>query len=145
MKLKKQFSLEWAFEPFQDDPSFFSKRMFGGLSAYKDGRIVMVLTENPGEQSWRGKNYAFDIWNGILFPTERKHHPAILKDFPSLVPHPVLPKWLYLPMTVDDFEAVAEIIAKLIGRNDVRFGVIPKAKDRKSTRLKMRKQPKKNA
>ena len=123
LKTKKKFSLEWAFEPFQDDDSFFSKRMFGGLSAYVRGKIVMVLTESPGDRTWRGKKYPFDIWNGILFPVERENHQEIMKDFPTLISHPVLGKWLYLPMSAEDFESTTEQIAKQIARNDPRFGV----------------------
>ena len=134
MKTKKRFSLEWAFELFQDDPSFFSKRMFGGLSAYVHGRMVMVLCESPGDREWKDKKYSFDIWSGILVPTERDFHASLTKEFSSLVTHPVLPKWLYLPMTNSDFENVAESLARLIAKNDERFGVIPKL--RKITKKK---------
>ena len=67
----------------------------------------MVLAESPGETSYRGKDYHFEIWNGIMFPTEQTHHASLIAEFPGLRPHPVLGKWLYLPAERDDFEASA--------------------------------------
>lgn len=127
-KSLKRFYLDWAFEPFQNDPLFFSKRMFGGLAAYVDGRLVMVLCENPGDRKWKDKQYPYDIWNGILIPTEREFHADLQKEFPNLVNHPVLPKWLYLPMSTKDFESTVERISNLIAKKDERLGVNPKPK-----------------
>lgn len=118
--------LQWAFEPFQDHPTFFSKRMFGGLAAYFMERLVMVLTESPGEKSYRGKDYSIEIWDGILFPTERGHQASLRASFPSLVPHPVLGKWLYLPADRDDFEGIAMELGELIANGDPRLGILPK-------------------
>ena len=102
MNTPGRFSTEWAFDPFKDHPSFRSKRMFGGLAAYLMERMVMVLAESPGETSYRGKDYHFEIWNGIMFPTEQTHHASLIAEFPGLRPHPVLGKWLYLPAERDD-------------------------------------------
>ena len=120
LKPRKVFSLVWVFESFQDDPSFFSRRMFGGLSVYLHGRMIMVLAENSDDS----------VWNGILYPTEREHHASLKKDFPSLENHSILPKWLYLPMSASDFETVATETAQLIAGNDPRFGILPKTKKR---------------
>ncbi|MCM8774800.1 MAG: hypothetical protein NC930_00355 [Candidatus Omnitrophica bacterium] len=125
-KPKKEFNTTWAFEPFDRDPTFFQKRMFGCLGAYVHGRMVMVLSEDPGDKSYRGKSYSFDIWDGILLPTERVFHESLMHQFPALVEHPVLGKWLYLPAQHDDFENVAVEIARLIAQGDKRFGVDPK-------------------
>jgi len=65
--MAKAFGLIWAFEPIQDDPSFFSKRMFGGLATYLHGKMIMVLMENHGERSYRGQSFEFDSWNGIFY------------------------------------------------------------------------------
>lgn len=126
-KLKKRFSLEWAFEPFENDPVFYSRRMFGGLAAYLGEKIVLVLFEREDDTDW----------NGILFPTTRESHEAIIREFDSLVPHSILPKWLYLPMSAADFESTTERIARLIARGDPRFGVVAekkKTKKRKNRR-----------
>ncbi len=124
----KTFSLQWAFEAFEDHPSFFKRRMFGGLSAYVHGRLVMVLAESPGDRGWKGKFYPFDIWNGIMFPTEKELHKSVQREFESLHPHPILSKWLYLPMSNKNFEQIAEKISFLIAKDDSRFGVYPKEK-----------------
>lgn len=133
--MAKVFGLRWAFEAFEQDSTFITKRMFGSLAAYVNGKMVMLLSENPGEREYRGKIYDFDIWNGVLLPTERQHHPQLQKDYPELRPHPVLPKWLYLPMNDDDFEETISEISQRIARNDSLFGVYPQPKkSRKVTR-----------
>ena len=121
---KKPFTLEWVFDPLRDNPTFRSKRMFGGLAAYFMDRLVMVLTESPGEKSYRGKDYSMEIWNGILFPTERGYHEELVRDFPALMPHPVLGKWLYLPFCQEDFEEMAIRLGELVLSEDPRFGVL---------------------
>ena len=127
-KAKKEFTTTWAFEAFDRDPSFFQKRMFGGLAAYLHGRMVMVLAEDPGEKSYRGKDYGVDLWDGILLPTERGFHSALFKEFPALSPHPVLGKWLYLSAGEDHFETIAVSIADRIAAGDERFGIEPRMK-----------------
>ncbi len=128
---KKQFGLRWAFETFEEDPSFYSKGMFGGLAAYVHDKMVMLLMETPGEQEYRGEKYPFDIWNGILLPTEREYHESLQNEFNNLCQHPVLGKWLYLKMEDPDFEPTINTISSLICKNDPRFGVYPKLKKTK--------------
>jgi len=127
-KPKRNFERAWVFEAFDRDPTFFDKRMFGGLAAYCRGRMVMVLTENPGEKKYRGKTYGFDIWDGILLPTEREYHGSLTKKYPSLISHPVLGKWLYLAASNENFETIATEIAGQIAKGDPRFGIEPKIK-----------------
>ncbi len=132
----KIFSLVWIFESFEDQDSFFTKKMFGGLAVYFGGKMVMLLCESPGDTEWRGTTYPFDIWNGLLLPTEREQHQSLQSDFPNLVNHPVLPKWLYLPMLDTDFEDTALKIAARIAKKDERFGILPKEKKpRKKNRV----------
>ncbi len=142
LKRKKIFGLIWAFSEFEEHPSFWSRGMFGCLAAYCHNRMVMLLAENPGDSQWKGQNYDFDIWNGILLPTEREHHNSLKKSFPNLVPHPVLPKWLYLPMNAEDFEDTAEKIAKRILRNDPLLGIYPKVKPEKKNKKRSVKKSK---
>ncbi len=140
---KKEFLLTWVFEPFEEQVSFYTKRMFGGLAAYVHGRMVMVLTENADENSYRGKDYAIDLWDGILLPTERGFHSSLQADFASLLTHPVLGKWLYLPQTADDFEEVAIEIGEHIARNDQRYGILPKPKSPRKKKTSPKKKTKK--
>jgi hypothetical protein len=102
--------------------------MFGCLAAYVQGRMVMVLAEDPGERSYRGRTFAYDIWNGIMLPTERKFHASLTQEFKSLKPHPVLAKWLYLPATDQDFETLASAYSDRIMAGDPRFGIEPQIK-----------------
>lgn len=125
-KKKKIFELVWVFEPFEHMDSFYTKRMFGGMAIYLHGKMVMLLAESPGEREYRGQEYDFDIWNGLLFPTEYDFQDDMIKDFPQLVQHPVLKKWLYLNLDQENFDEIAEQCAQRIRRNDKRFGIFPK-------------------
>lgn len=134
-KAVKNFNLLEHFGSLMQDPSFSTARMFGSLAVYYRGLNVAVLSESPGEKSFRGKRYRFDLWDGVLFPTERSHHASLTEDFPQLQPHPVLGKWLYLVQQTEDFEETLKEILHLIRRQDPRFGILPgqkkKAKKKK--------------
>lgn len=127
-KSPKEFTYTWAFEPFDRDPSFYQKKMFGGLAAYLDGRMVMVLVEDPGERSYREKSWDYDIWNGIMLPTEKAYQRSLMEEFKGLKPHPVLGKWLYLRGDDDDFETKARSLAECIAARDERIGIEPKVR-----------------
>lgn len=120
---KKHFHLSWTLEAFEGDPTFFTKRMFSGLAAYYQGKMILVLMESPGETSYRGKEYEIELWNGILLPTEREYHSSLLEKFPTLIPHPVLKKWLYLPMSHSKFETVIESILERLLQRDPLLGI----------------------
>ena len=60
-------------------------------------------------------------------------HASLLAEFPELSPHPVLPKWLYLPETANSFERTTARLVSLAGRRDTRLGVTPQARKKKST------------
>jgi len=113
----KTFDNEWIFESFEDHPSFFTKRMFGGLAVYLFGRMMMVLVEPTRTGRWK--------WHGVLICTEHAHHPGIIKEFPQLTPHDILKKWLYIDSRHEDFEPTMERVAKAIARDDQRFGIHP--------------------
>ena len=125
-KPKKVFHLTWAFENFEEHDSFYTKRMFGGMAAYCHGKMVMLLAENPGDTSWRDQDYGFEIWNGILFPTDYELHESIQEEYSDLVSHPVLKKWMYLPLSHRNFESIIYSIAENISDKDERFGIFPK-------------------
>ena len=127
-KAKKVFTYTWAFDPFDSDVTFCEKRMFGGLAAYVQGRMVMVLVESPGQRSYRGRDFDEDLWNGILLPTDKSFHESLEADFSALHSHPVLGKWLYLPANHEDFETTALEIGQKIASGDLRLGIDPKIK-----------------
>lgn len=128
MNKAKEFLLLSYFEDLQEHESFLSRRMFGGLAIYFNGLLVSVLMESPGEKSYRGKNFNFDIWDGIMIPTSREFHILLQKDLPDLVQHPVLGKWLYLPQQTEHFEESLSQVITLIKRRNYRIGIIPAQK-----------------
>jgi hypothetical protein len=114
----KTFDNEWIFEPFAGRSTFFTKRMFGGLAAYLHDRQMLVLAEPTQTGRWK--------WHGVLVCTDHEHHASIRADFPALMPHRVLRKWLYVDSTHADFESTMEEVARRIARNDRRFGIVPR-------------------
>ena len=123
---KKIFHLTWVLENLEELPGFYTKRMFGGLSAYAHDKMMLMLAESPGERTYRDKECDFEIWNGILFPTHYEFQESLQEEFPVLIQHPVLKKWLYLPLTTPDFESLIHEITECIVENDERFGIYPK-------------------
>ena len=113
----KTFDNEWILEAFAGRPSFFTKRMFGGLAAYLHDRQMLVLVEPTQTGRW--------TWHGVLVCTDHVHQAAICADFPALEPHRVLRKWLYIDSTHRDFESTMQGVATRMARNDRRFGVEP--------------------
>jgi hypothetical protein len=111
----KTFDNEWILEPFERHPTFFTKRMFGGLAAYLFERQMLVLVEPTKTGRWK--------WHGVLICTEREHHPSIRAEFRALAPHEVLRKWLFVDSTHADFESVMQGVTTRMARNDPRFGI----------------------
>ena len=120
----KTFDNEWVVQSFEGHPSFFTKRMFGGLAVYLFGRQMLVLVEPTKTGRWK--------WHGILICTDHAHHRAIIAEFPQLAPHDVLKKWLYIDSKHADFEPTAERVAAAIARDDPRFGIHPRPRKRKA-------------
>ena len=114
---------QWLWEPLEDDPTFVLRPMFGGKAAYLDGRLVLYFTAK--EEPWRG----------VLVGTERERQTSLIAEFPRLAPHPVLPKWLYLPESADGFERTAERLVALSRRRDPRIGILPPPKRGKKRRV----------
>ena len=125
-----------------DEPSYFSKQMFGGLAIYFKDLMVLVLTESPGDREWRGRSYNFDLWNGALICTSREHHKSLQASWPALISHPVLGKWLYMPMSHSEFESSISDLVDAIAQGDPRVGIVPGQKGRRKSRKKSSKKKK---
>ena len=110
-RVKIRNPLLWIFEPLEDDPRFFTRKLFSFDAAHLDNRLYLAVA--TGEEPW----------NGLLVCTSREHHVSILSQFPELVSHPVLGKWLYLSQTHPEFESVATELAFLARKRDPRLGV----------------------
>jgi hypothetical protein len=116
---RKTFEHEWILEPFAEHRTFFTRRMFGGLAAYLFERQMLVLVEPTKSGRWN--------WHGVLVCTGHEHHASIRAEFPALMPHHVLRKWLFIDSTHQDFESTMEAVAKHLASNDPRFGILPRS------------------
>jgi len=123
VRIEAAHPFAWLWEPLEMEASFVLRPMFGSKAAYLEGRILFCFVVREEEP-----------WRGVLVCTDRAHHESLCAEFPSLAPHPVLPKWLYLPESVATFERDATRLVKLAQKRDPRLGVIPKP--RKSRRNK---------
>ena len=111
-RIKREHPYRWLWEPLESEPTFLLRPMFGGRAAYLDGKLVLYFSAKK------------DPWRGVLVCTERVHHSSLLAEYPDLVPHPVLPKWLYLPEHTERFEYTAALLTARAKHRDPRLGVI---------------------
>jgi hypothetical protein len=113
VKSKKSFALQYFTEPLLRFPDYAERRMFGCLAVYLGQKNTMVLAESPDD----------DVWNGVLIPTFHEHHESLMEQCEGLAPHPVLKKWLYLPLKHPQFEEGIEGLVLAISRRDPRIGI----------------------
>jgi len=115
----------------------------GTVSEYKQalfrsGRRIPALASNERERnrsiSSTSPGGVLQPWQGVLVPTAREHHAALLQEAGALIVHPVLAKWLYLPESSDAFEEVAQRLVAWALADDPRLGVEPASNSRR-TRL----------
>jgi hypothetical protein len=120
-KVTRQHPLQWILEPAEAELSFFQRPTFGCQAVYLFGRLVFVLAAKE------------EPWNGLLVCTSRDYHAALIGEFPSLQPHPVLGKWLYLAQCDDTFEETSRELVLRAAKDDRRIGVEPTARKRKKS------------
>lgn len=114
--IKRVHPYAWLWEPLEADPTFVLRAMFGTRAAYVAGRLTLCFSAQ--EEPWRG----------VLVCTDRPHHASLMEQFPGLVPHPILPKWLYLPDSDSRFESMAQRLVQIVRQRDPRIGVEPQSK-----------------
>ena len=112
-KAKLVHPLAWVIEPLENEPTLVVRPMFGGRAVYVAGRFVLFLVAKT------------EPWRGVLVPMERAHHAALGTELPALQPHPVLPKWLYLPEAAASFERDAAWLVARVRARDPRIGIEP--------------------
>ncbi|WP_413293763.1 TfoX/Sxy family DNA transformation protein [Bdellovibrio sp. HCB185ZH] len=121
---KEPLELKWI-ENLLPEEGYRRKSMFGGFAYYLDEKIILITFE-AGHKS---------KWNGCMFPVEHELQSKALQQFPILSPHPILPKWLYLPIETEGFdEWVSDILRVALRPNSI-WGSLPKEKS-KSTKGK---------
>src|SRR5450631_2946071 len=114
----KTFEHAWILDAFNEHPTFFTRRMFGGLAAYLFERQMLLLVEPTKSGRWK--------WHGVLVCTGHEHHQSIQAEFPALKPHETLRKWLFIQSAHEEFESTMGAVAERIASNDRRFGIVPK-------------------
>lgn len=123
-KGRAEHPLQWLVEPLLDEPTFVLKAWFGGRTVTLHGRHHLVLT-TQGEP-----------WQGLLVCTSREHHASLRDEFPALVQHPVLGKWLYLSEAVATFEVDARRLVQRVRARDPRLGILPSKKKKRAKRIR---------
>ncbi len=129
---KEPVELKWV-EDLLPPEGYRRKSMFGGFAYYIEDKIVMLIFENPGDFKHRNQLYEFEVWNGCMFPVEREYQLQALKQFPDLKVHPVLPKWLYLPLHTEAFDELVSDILHQVLKPSGYWGSIPKVKGPKKS------------
>lgn len=137
---RDRFELSDIFAPLEMSDGLIFKSMFGGLAVYSEGLMKFTLAESEGDNEWKGNRYDFPIWNGLLVCTEHAHQESLVADFPGLISHPVLPKWLYLPLLEDEseFRDTARALIHAALKKDPRIGIVPKKKSKKKKKSRKR-------
>lgn len=115
-------SLLWVFDVFERNETYFRKRMFGSEAAYVNGRQCLAVIDRDAP------------WDGLLVCTSREHHASLMEEMPALRQHPVLGKWLYIPQSEIEFEAVAQHLTRLVLAGDPRIGIEPKPRKPRNPR-----------
>lgn len=133
---KEPQELKWV-ESLLPEEGYRRKSMFGGFAYYIDEKMVLAMFESPGgDQTYKGIKYKFELWNGCMFPVDHEFQEKALKRFPFLVSHPILPKWLYLPLNTENFEdLVTDVMAQAIKPTGF-WGTIPKGKAKRGRTVK---------
>lgn len=114
------------FLPLRSQKKITLKNMFGGLAIYRKDWLCLIIMESPEDFQYKDKKVDFPIWDGILLVTDHCHHSALKARYPELINHPILPKWLYLRRTEQDFEKICKDLSQLIANNFPLIGIPPK-------------------
>lgn len=109
----------WLWEPLERDAGFVLRAMFGTKALYYEGRLTLCFSAQE------------EPWQGVLVCTEQAHHASLRASYPSLRPHPILAKWLYLPEAAEDFERAAMRLVADVRARDPRIGVAPRPRRRR--------------
>lgn len=133
---KKLLELQWVEDILPEN--FKRRAMFGGFAYYDGPYLKLIIFEGGTETSYRGTDYGFEIWNGCMFPAEKMHHETLKKKYLFLKNHPILPKWLYLPIKTENFDDYVEKIIRDLHRPNSHWGTISE-RQKKSSKVKIEK------
>jgi hypothetical protein len=125
-KRKRENPLLWIFEPLERDPGYSRERFFNMQAAWLDGLLYLAVAS--GEEPW----------NGLLVCTSHDRQAGLLHEYPALVPHPVLGKWLYVSQSHPEFETAVQDMVALARERDPRMGVVPGKRKRSPDVIEMK-------
>lgn len=145
MVAKKQFlDDKWLSDPvlmrFADLPNVEFKKFFGGVAVYQQRGKEKVMLVFTGGTAELGLNLHKPEWRGLSVVTEPSHHAALRARCPSLAPHGMLKKWLFIADEHPDYATTLQDIYELAKARDKRLGVVQKP--RKQSKQAKRKEEK---
>ena len=137
---RDKFELSDIYDPLEQSSGLIFKHMFGGMAVYSEGLMKFTHAEGDENNEWKGQVFDYPIWHGMLICTDKSHHESLIEDFPDLFPHPILPKWLYLPLQDEtDFRRTAKRLMMKALKKDPRIGIVPGKKKSKKKKAKKKK------
>lgn len=101
----------------------------GGMAYYVDMKLVLILVERRGLYEHKGVSYPFELWNGCIFPVEKKAQNAFFLKYLFLENHPANKDWLYIPAESENFEDEVKQMMREISRGNMLLGIPVKSSE----------------
>lgn len=101
----------------------------GGMAYYVDMKLVLILVERRGLYEHKGISYPFELWNGCIFPVEKKAQSAFFLKYLFLENHPANKDWLYIPAESENFEDEVKQMMREISRGNMLLGLPVKSSE----------------
>jgi hypothetical protein len=95
----------------------------GGMAYYQDMKLILILVERKGLYEHKGVSYPFELWNGCIFPIEKKAQNAFFLKYLFLENHPANKDWLYIPAESEDFEDQVKQMMREIAKHNLLLGL----------------------
>lgn len=107
-------------------PGYDAAPKHGGMAYYIDMKLVMILVERKGLYEHKGVSYPFELWNGAIFPVEKKAQNAFILKYLFLENHPANKDWLYIPAESEDFEDQVKQMMREVNKPNPLLGLAVK-------------------
>lgn len=137
MKRKRSIPFDFVLEELSD-VRFMTKPMFGCVAIYVGQEIKIILRDRTD----------FPNDNGIWLATTVEHHVSLKQSFPAMRSIEIFglgpTGWQLIPKDASDFEEMAFLVCELVRKGDVRIGMVPQKKLRKTKKIPSKTRPKKS-
>lgn len=107
-------------------PGYDAAPKHGGMAYYLDMKLVLILVERKGLYEHKGVSYPFELYNGAIFPVEKKAQNAFFLKYLFLENHPANKDWLYIPAENEDFEDQVKQLMREIAKHNPLLGLTVK-------------------